>query len=79
MTGGDMLGWLAAGLVFMTFWAKGMIKLRLLAICSNVAFVGYGALFHLWPIVALHLAMLPVNLYRLRQALIDASIDGWFL
>jgi hypothetical protein len=65
----DMLGWFAAGLVFSTFCARGMVPLRILAVVSNIAFVGYGTLDQLWPILILHLAMLPMNLLRLRQAL----------
>jgi hypothetical protein len=66
---GDALGWLAASLVFATFLARQMPMLRSLAISSNVAFIGYGLLYHLWPIVGLHVAMLPVNVVRLRQSL----------
>jgi hypothetical protein len=65
----DMLGWLAAGLVFSTFLARSMAPLRTLAIFSNIAFIAYGGLYHLWPIVGLHLSMLPVNVVRLREAL----------
>jgi hypothetical protein len=68
MSIGDMLGWVAAGLVFSTFLARSMRPLRILAIISNIAFIGYGGLYHLWPIVGLHVSMLPVNIIRLRQA-----------
>jgi hypothetical protein len=46
-----------------------MTPLRILAIFSNIAFIAYGGLYHLWPIVGLHLSMLPVNIIRLREAL----------
>lgn len=69
MSLGDVLGWVAAGLVFSTFLARQMTPLRILAIFSNIAFVAYGGLYHLWPIVGLHLSMLPVNVIRLREAL----------
>jgi len=65
----DMLGWLAAGLVFAAFYARQMAPLRGLAIASNLAFISYASLDHLWPIIVLHAAMLPLNLLRLRQAL----------
>jgi hypothetical protein len=63
-----LLGWCASGLVFLAFCAREMRSLRLLAIASNFAFIGYGYADHLWPIVALHAAMLPMNVVRLRQA-----------
>jgi ABC-type glycerol-3-phosphate transport system permease component len=67
----DVVGWIAAGLVLATFCCKHMVSLRLVAISSNLAFVWYGALAHLWPILALHLIMLPLNVWRLRGALND--------
>jgi hypothetical protein len=69
MTANDILGWFAASLVFATFCARHMVPLRALAIISNIAFIGYGYLDHLWPIVVLHMAMLPMNVTRFRQAL----------
>ena len=63
----DALGYVAAGLVFATFYAQRMALLRALAIASNVAFIGYGFLHGLWPILILHSAMLPINIRRYRQ------------
>jgi len=63
----DALGYVAAGLVFATFCAQRMALLRALAITSNVAFIGYGFLDGLWPILILHSAMLPINIRRYRQ------------
>ena len=64
----DALGYVAAGLVFATFCAQRMALLRALAIASNVAFIGYGFLDGLWPILILHSAMLPINIQRYRQS-----------
>jgi hypothetical protein len=64
----DVLGYVAAGLVFATFCAQRMTPLRSLAIASNVAFIGYGFLDGLWPILILHSAMLPINIHRYRQS-----------
>ena len=75
MSPDNLLGWFAAGLVFAAFCAREMLPLRLLAIVSNIAFIGYGYADHLWPIVFLHAAMLPMNVFRLRQ-LIRASRDA---
>jgi CRP/FNR family transcriptional regulator, cyclic AMP receptor protein len=60
MTPAALAGCLIASLVF-------VVPLRALAIVSNIAFIGYGYLGELWPIVILHAAMLPLNIYRLRQ------------
>ena len=64
----NALGYVAAGLVFATFCAQRMASLRSLAIASNVAFIGYGFLDGLWPILILHSAMLPINIQRYRQS-----------
>jgi hypothetical protein len=64
----DALGYVAAGLVFATFCAQQMALLRALAIASNAAFIGYGFLDGLWPILILHGAMLPINIRRYRQS-----------
>lgn len=64
------VGYLAASLVFATFCTKRMAPLRAIAIASNIAFIGYGCLGELWPILILHAALLPLNVYRLRQAVL---------
>ena len=69
MTAVDELGYLAASLVLATFCAKSMVRLRMLAIASNITFVAYGYFADLWPIFLLHSVMLPMNCLRLREAL----------
>jgi hypothetical protein len=66
--------WVAALLVFSTFFMKTMIPLRVVAITSNVAFIGYallalryGIFGRVYPILVLHSALLPLNIVRLRQ------------
>lgn len=70
MTPAAPVGYLAASLVFATFCARRMVPLRALAIASNIAFIAYGCLGRLWPILILHAAMLPMNILRIRQAVI---------
>lgn len=65
----DALGYLAAGVVFLTFCMKTMMTLRLVAITSNVAFIGYALAAGLTPILLLHGLLLPLNLFRLVQML----------
>jgi hypothetical protein len=67
------MGYFAASLVLATFCAKQMVLLRALAIASNLAFITYGLAARLWPIVTLHLIMLPLNVIRLREAFTSLS------
>ena len=67
-------GWLSAVLVFSSFFMKTMIPLRMVAVCSNIAFITYallglkyGVFGRVYPILVLHASLLPLNLVRLRQ------------
>jgi len=73
MTTLDGLGFFAASLVLATFCARTMVTLRMLAIGSNIAFIAYALAAGLWPILVLHLCMLPLNAHRLLGALSTAS------
>src|SRR5919197_2457224 len=66
--------WLAAFLVFTSFFMKTIIPLRIIAIASNMAFIAYallglayGVFGRVYPILALHSCLLPLNILRLRQ------------
>src|ERR671931_2872236 len=66
--------WLAAFLVFSSFFMKTIIPLRIVAMVSNVAFITYallgltyGVFGRLYPILVLHASLLPLNVLRLRQ------------
>ena len=61
------IGYLASALVFATFWMRTPVRLRQVAILSNVAFFTYGILMAAWPIAILHAIRLPLNLLRLRE------------
>jgi CRP/FNR family transcriptional regulator, cyclic AMP receptor protein len=63
----ELIGYLASSLVFATFYMKMMMPLRSVAIASNLAFISYGYLGGMIPILVLHLALLPLNLWRLHQ------------
>lgn len=63
----DAVGYLAAGLVLATFCMRSMSSLRLVAIASNLAFIVYGYLGNLTPVLVLHALLLPVNACRLMQ------------
>ena len=53
--------------VLTSSFVKTMIPLRWLAIGSNIGFVFYGALHPSIPMLVLHLMMLPVNMFRLKE------------
>ena len=61
----EPLGYLASALVLATFCMRDMVALRWMAIASNLAFVAYGALADVGPVLVLHLLLLPVNVLRL--------------
>jgi hypothetical protein len=62
-----IIGYFASTMVLLTFATKDMRRLRLLGIMSNLAFIGYGALCWLPPVLCLHLVLLPVNVMRLME------------
>lgn len=64
----ESIGYLAAALVLAAFCMRNIVALRWLAIASNLAFIAYGALAGLGPVLLLHLLLLPINLVRLRGA-----------
>jgi hypothetical protein len=74
----DLMGYAASALVFLTFYMKDMIPLRAAALCSNVCFLAYGLSLKLGPVVALHAALIPINLWRLWQAAYcGKEFDRW--
>jgi hypothetical protein len=70
----DLAGYIASSLVFLTFYMRGMVLLRLVALCSNVAFLIYAFTLDLAPIVILHGALIPVNVCRLVAALREDGV-----
>jgi hypothetical protein len=64
----EPVGYLASLLVLATFCMRDMIALRTVAIASNVAFIAYGWLVGIDPVLVLHVVLLPTNVWRLAQA-----------
>src|SRR5665213_1614153 len=67
MTWVDMLGYAASAAVLATFCMSTMIPLRILGLASNVLFMAYGYIDHLYPVFILHAFLFPVNALRLVQ------------
>lgn len=67
----DGVGYFASALVLLTFCMSTMLSLRAVAIGSNLAFVSYGLSAGIYPVLALHLILLPLNVFLLvRMALL---------
>jgi CRP/FNR family transcriptional regulator, cyclic AMP receptor protein len=69
MTHAELLGYAAAACVFVTFYMKTMVPLRIAGIVSNLLFIGYGYALDAYPVLILHLVLLPLNIVRLQQML----------
>lgn len=65
----EIFGYAGALLTLVTFSMRTMLQLRKLAICANLAFIVYGAIVHVYPVLLLHVILLPLNVWRLRQLL----------
>jgi len=65
----ELLGYAASASVLATFCMSTMLPLRAVAIGSNILFATYGALAHIYPVLVLHVILLPVNVARLVQIL----------
>jgi hypothetical protein len=63
----DALGSAACVATLLTFAQKRMWPMRISAIAANLFFIGYGALGLLYPVLFLHLILLPLNVARLIE------------
>jgi hypothetical protein len=72
----QIIGYSASTMVFLTFVAKDMRLLRVLAIFGNIAFLAYGYLVWLPPVFCLHFVLLPINALRLHEML---RLEGYRL
>ena len=65
----EAFGYLGALMTLATFSMKTMLHLRMVGIVANLAFVTYGVLDHVYPVLLLHMTLLPLNVRRLWQLL----------
>ncbi len=61
----DGLGFCASLAVLASFCMTTIGSLRMFALASNVLFSTYGLLAHIYPVVFLHMILLPINLLKL--------------
>jgi hypothetical protein len=63
----DFIGYVACGLVLLTFCMQTMLPLRLVALASNFAFITYGWAAKLIPILILHCLLAIINIASLSK------------
>jgi len=71
----DLTGYAASATVLATFCMNNMRHLRLLAIGSNVLFILFGSMAHIYPVLLLHVILLPVNIARLMQVSARSEVE----
>ena len=72
----ELSGYVASTLVLFTFVAKDMRLLRTVAIFSNLAFITYGTIEWLPPVLFLHMVLLPLNAVRLAEVVRATQAKG---
>jgi hypothetical protein len=86
---GYVLGFIGAGLMVASYLMKNMLPLRLVALAANVFLVAYAVMTLSWPTVVLYVAMIPINVKKVReirklikaieQARTDTPLADWLL
>ena len=86
---GTVLGVIGTVLLCASFLVKSMLKLRALALASNVFFIAWGYVEWVWPTLALNSFILPLNAWRIweirtltkeiARATEDSPVAQWLL
>lgn len=63
----EALGFAASGATLCAFAQKQMLPMRIAAIAANLFFIAYGAVGWIYPVLLLHLVLLPLNIGRLFE------------
>ncbi|MBN9580544.1 MAG: cyclic nucleotide-binding domain-containing protein [Afipia sp.] len=63
-------GFIASAFVVAGYTMRTMIPLRIFGILTNVVLIVFAVVHHHYPIMALHMILLPLNAYRLREMLL---------
>jgi CRP/FNR family transcriptional regulator, cyclic AMP receptor protein len=64
------IGYAASTLVLATFSFSNLVWLRVFALQSNIAF---GYLSAVYPVMLLHMVLLPINVFHLAKLLLKSS------
>jgi hypothetical protein len=76
----DAFGFIASIMTLVAFAQRSMLPMRVAAIAANIFFIAYGALGPYYPVLSLHLVLLPLNLRRFVEqagASKTTLIDLW--
>ena len=73
----QLVGYFASALVLTTFCFSNPVKLRLFALASNIAFIAYGHFGEVYPVMVLHIILMPINLYHLSRLLLMPERMAW--
>lgn len=65
----EMIGCAAAFLWLLTFFMRQMVALRSVALAASATWLTYGWADHIFPVIAVHSVLLPLNGFRLAQTL----------
>jgi hypothetical protein len=86
---GYFFGFVGAALMVASYLMKSMLPLRLVALSANLCLVVYAFQGGSWPTVALYLAMIPINVKKVREILklvraienakSDSPVGEWLL
>lgn len=63
----ELIGYIASGLVLISFLMKDMKKLRIINIFGCMLFISYGILLSSIPVIITNTAIVIINLYYLLQ------------
>lgn len=63
----EILGYLASGLVALSFVMKSMRKLRFINIIGSIFFVIYSIAIKAWPVALINTFVVGVNIYHLTR------------
>lgn len=63
----EILGYLASGLVAVSFLMKSMKKLRIINTVGAVFFVIYSVAIKAWPVAVINLFVVIINIYRISK------------
>ncbi len=77
------VAWIAAGLVFTTFYVRDALAMRSLGVMANLAFIIFallgiqdGVFDKVLPILVLHVSSLTLNISRLREEITKRNIPS---
>ena len=73
----EVIGWVGSALMVATFAMKRMIPLRIVGIAANAFMIVYAGGLQIYPVLALQVCLLPVNVFRLWQVkgIMDSLTD----